>query len=368
MASNRSTRVAAVRSTSSSCSTTSFHSYTLEIGTRWAHATSFASTSASAILVASSREPQVMRTSQWSSVVTARFSRRPAPTGSPPGRPTGGGLRADGDGYGRCMSIAPSPTEIYERSEQEGRRRLSMSGLEQTTTAFMAGITIVFGIAALGVVDSLVAPQFGSEFARLLGALGFAIGVVFLIVGRTELFTENFFGPVAAAIAHSGRRRWGLLLRLWVVTLVFNFIGGAVLVAVVAVVGAPGAGRARRCAADAAVLHAVGREHGDLQDHAGLRRGLLPGARTLRSRGGVGPAPAARPVAGSKRRIPRRVRQLRVGHGGQRVGRAVPDDLHAHRPGERRQGARRGHRARGALTGIDPPAASVWVSRARPAW
>lgn len=140
------------------------------------------------------------------------------------------------------MSIAPSPTEIYERSEQEGRRRLSMSGLEQTTTAFMAGITIVFGIAALGVVDSLVAPQFGSEFARLLGALGFAIGVVFLIVGRTELFTENFFGPVAAAIAHSGRRRWGLLLRLWVVTLVFNFIGGAVLVAVVAVDGALPAG------------------------------------------------------------------------------------------------------------------------------
>lgn len=139
------------------------------------------------------------------------------------------------------MPVAPDPMEIYERSEREGRRRLSMSGLEQTSTAFMAGITIVFGIAAMAVVESLAIPRLGNELGRLLGALGFALGVVFLIVGRTELFTENFFGPVAAAIDDDGR--WGRLLRLWVVTLVFNLVGGAVLVGVLTVEGAlpPGA-------------------------------------------------------------------------------------------------------------------------------
>ncbi len=138
--------------------------------------------------------------------------------------------------------MAPDPTEIYERAEHEGRRRLSMSTLEQTTTAFMAGLTIVFGMAAMGVVESLAIPQLGSELARLLGALGFALGVVFLIVGRTELFTEDFFGPVASAISDDRAGRWGLLLRLWAVTLVFNFIGGAVLVGVLSIEGALPAG------------------------------------------------------------------------------------------------------------------------------
>lgn len=115
-----------------------------------------------------------------------------------------------------------------------------MSLLGQATTAFVAGVTIVFGMAAMGVVESLATPRLGAELGRLLGALGFALGVVFLIVGRTELFTENFFGPVAAAIDDNGR--WGLLLRLWAVTLVFNLIGGAVLVGVLTVDGALPAG------------------------------------------------------------------------------------------------------------------------------
>ena len=52
----------------------------------------------------------------------------------------------------------------------------------------------------LGVVESLVEPEGGEGLAKLAGALAFAIGLVFLVVGRSELFTENFFDPVAAAI------------------------------------------------------------------------------------------------------------------------------------------------------------------------
>jgi formate/nitrite transporter FocA (FNT family) len=136
------------------------------------------------------------------------------------------------------VATPPDPAEIYERAEREGRRRLSMSMLEQTTTAFMAGITIVFGIAAMSAVESLATPRFGADLAGLLGAIGFAIGLVFLIVGRTELFTESFFGPVAAAIDDDGSSGWKLLARLWLVTLVFNMIGGVVLVAVLTVDGA----------------------------------------------------------------------------------------------------------------------------------
>ena len=140
------------------------------------------------------------------------------------------------------MAIAPSPAEIYERSSEEGRRRLRMPALEQVATGFIAGVTIVFGIIALGVVEGLAAPALGDGPARLLGALAFGIGVVFLVIGRTELFTENFFDPVAAAIESDDRKVWGRLLRLWGTVLVLNLVGGAVLVAIMSVPGALPAG------------------------------------------------------------------------------------------------------------------------------
>lgn len=136
------------------------------------------------------------------------------------------------------MSVAPNPDQIYERATAEGDRRLSLSTLDQVSTAFIAGVTIIFGLVALGVVDALVAPRLGPELGSLAGALAFSIGVVFLVVGRSELFTENFFDPVAAAIQRHGRRPWTRLLRLWAVTLVLNLVGGALLVALLTVEGA----------------------------------------------------------------------------------------------------------------------------------
>ena len=136
------------------------------------------------------------------------------------------------------MAVAPTPAEIYGRAEQEGRRRLSMPFGEQVATGFIAGVTIVFGIVALGVAESLIAPRFGGGAGAIAGALAFGIGVVFLVVGRTELFTENFFGPVAAAMGARGREPWARLLQLWATVLVLNLVGGAVLVGLLTVDGA----------------------------------------------------------------------------------------------------------------------------------
>ena len=139
------------------------------------------------------------------------------------------------------MAVAPTPGEIYQLAEQEGRRRLFMPPLEQVSTAFIAGVTIVFGITALGVTHALAEPDLGPAAAKILGALAFGIGLVFLVIGRSELFTENFFDPVATAIDEGGSA-WGRLLRLWAFVLVLNLVGGAVLVAVLTVEGALPAG------------------------------------------------------------------------------------------------------------------------------
>jgi formate/nitrite transporter FocA (FNT family) len=142
------------------------------------------------------------------------------------------------------MSVAPSPEAVYERAKAEGRRRLSMPLLEQVATGFIAGVTIIFGIVALSATDALIAPDLGTGVATVAGALAFGIGVVFLVVGRSELFSENLFDPVAAAIDQGGSAVWGRVLQLWATILVLNLVGGGVLVALLTVDGALPAGAA----------------------------------------------------------------------------------------------------------------------------
>ncbi|MDS0477440.1 formate/nitrite transporter family protein [Natrinema sp. 1APR25-10V2] len=146
------------------------------------------------------------------------------------------------------MSGAPVPEEIFNRAVEEGERRLEQSLLELVSTSFIAGFTIVFGIAALGVVDALVEPRFGAV-AHIAGALAFGVGVVFLVVGRTELFNENFFDPAAKVVDRDGSWLLWPLVRLWTVTLVFNLVGGFLFALVFAVDGVLPAGSA----------HALGR-------------------------------------------------------------------------------------------------------------
>ena len=135
------------------------------------------------------------------------------------------------------MGTAPAPEEIYAHALREGRRRLSMPLLEQVSTGFIAGVTVVFGVVALAMARGLVEPAFGIGPGRLAGALAFAIGLVFLVVGRSELFTENFFDPVASAIDGGERSAWLRLTRLWLVILALNLVGGAVMTAIFAVEG-----------------------------------------------------------------------------------------------------------------------------------
>ena len=135
------------------------------------------------------------------------------------------------------MSVAPTPAEIFSRAVDEGERRLDQSMLELISTSFIAGFTIVFGIAALGIVHSMVAPSF-PELAPLGGALAFGVGVVFLIVGRAELFNENFFDPAAKAVDNSESWMVGPFLRLLSVTFVLNLVGGILFAVVVSVDGA----------------------------------------------------------------------------------------------------------------------------------
>ncbi|MFB6140806.1 MAG: formate/nitrite transporter family protein [Halosimplex sp.] len=134
------------------------------------------------------------------------------------------------------MAQQLDPSEIFDRAVEEGKRRLDQSLLELTSTSVIAGFTIVFGHVALGIVEAFSEPVLG-DLSEVGGALAFAIGMVFLVAGRTELFNENFSDPTAAAVVRPGFSAVPSLVRLWVVTLAFNLVAGSLFALLFAVDG-----------------------------------------------------------------------------------------------------------------------------------
>jgi formate/nitrite transporter FocA (FNT family) len=65
----------------------------------------------------------------------------------------------------------------------------------------------------------------------LLSGLAFSIGFVALLLARSELFTENFLVPVTTVVA--GRSGFVALIRLWLVTLFMNLLGGWIITALI---------------------------------------------------------------------------------------------------------------------------------------
>ena len=123
---------------------------------------------------------------------------------------------------------AREPEEIYERTREEGRRRLSRPVLELAATAAVGGFDVAFGVAALGLAGAAMSERFGSGAADLVGAAAFGIGFVFVVVGRSELFTENFLVPITG-MDRRQRGSWLKLGELWAVSLVLNVAGGLAL-------------------------------------------------------------------------------------------------------------------------------------------
>lgn len=121
------------------------------------------------------------------------------------------------------------PEDIYRRTKAEGERRLERPLLEMISTALAAGFDIVAGITVLALLESQLQHHLGKPMAHVFGSIGFGVGFVFLVVGRGELFTENFLVPIAG-LDHRRGDSWANLAKLWITSPIFNILGGLVII------------------------------------------------------------------------------------------------------------------------------------------
>jgi formate-nitrite transporter family protein len=127
------------------------------------------------------------------------------------------------------------PDEIWNESVEEGERRLRRRAGGTLATGVVGGVDVMLGVMALTVVSGALAVSLPEQIAHVGGSLVFGVGFVLLVVGRSELFTENFLVPIAGAIR--GRSSWGAIGFLWLATGVANI---AAIFAVAAILSRAG--------------------------------------------------------------------------------------------------------------------------------
>jgi len=116
--------------------------------------------------------------------------------------------------------------EIWQDSLEDGQRRLTRPTPVIVATALLGGFHVTLGLLALLVTTGALAAVMPASSAHVFASLTFGIGLAFITLGRSELFTENFLIPVAAvAFGHSTKRA---VVRLWALTFAFNLVGIAI--------------------------------------------------------------------------------------------------------------------------------------------
>src|ERR687885_793075 len=122
--------------------------------------------------------------------------------------------------------LRQEPHQIAERASDVGEQRLDRSNLDILVTSFIGGAEVSLGgLAAMTVVGGALSavPGLGLYPALALGGLAFPIGFLFGIVGRSELFTENFLIPVVSVFR--GERQARSLVSLWLLSWLGKVLG-----------------------------------------------------------------------------------------------------------------------------------------------
>jgi len=126
-------------------------------------------------------------------------------------------------------STRPTAHEIYERVLKDGTDELERPTGALAISGLFAGFTLGATPLAVAFVAALLG---GGDAATFVAALFYPLGYVAVILGRSQLFTENTLYPVVASLADP--RRLPDTAKLWAAVLVTNTVG-AFIFAVVAV-------------------------------------------------------------------------------------------------------------------------------------
>ncbi len=125
--------------------------------------------------------------------------------------------------YGEAVPDRFSADEVFQRIIAAADEELTSS----SRMLFFSGVAAGFAIT---ITFLLYASMSAATDSKLLGALLYPLGFIYIIIGGYQLYTENTLPPVALVLERLASVP--SLLRHWIVVVFGNFVGGAVGAAV----------------------------------------------------------------------------------------------------------------------------------------
>lgn len=127
-------------------------------------------------------------------------------------------------------------SEILQQEIQEGRDALERPVGGLFVSGLSAGLDIGFSLFLMAVMKTRIESEsFSPLIAEMLVANAYAVGFIFVVLGRSELFTEQTTLAVLPVL--NGKASLGALARIWVVVYVANLIGAAAFAGLAVLIG-----------------------------------------------------------------------------------------------------------------------------------
>ena len=135
-------------------------------------------------------------------------------------RKKAGSTEGGGDGGVQKHLARPSAEDIYKQVATNARQELKRSSISLGISGFAGGTFM--GLSALG--TALALSMLGSSPGMtMVSRMFYPLGFIVVIVGRSQLFTENTLYPVALVLAE--KKEFWNTMRLWSVVLPANVCG-----------------------------------------------------------------------------------------------------------------------------------------------
>jgi formate-nitrite transporter family protein len=116
------------------------------------------------------------------------------------------------------------PYEIMKEQIEAGLKEHRRSNIGLFLSSLSAGLEVGFSILLIGIMYTLFKGEVSPSKLSLMMALVYPIGYIFVIIGRSELFTEH---TVLATIpVLNGEATLKSLIKLWIIIYFGNLAGG----------------------------------------------------------------------------------------------------------------------------------------------
>jgi formate/nitrite transporter FocA (FNT family) len=124
---------------------------------------------------------------------------------------------------------------VLEQQVTEATEELQRTAAGLLLSSLSAGMDLGFGPFLMAVALTLVGEAWSHQASQLLVANAYAVGFIFVVIGRSTLFTERTMSAVLPVL--DGKARLADLLRLWTFALVGNLVGVVIIAAIIGLFG-----------------------------------------------------------------------------------------------------------------------------------